>query len=65
MYIQHNNEAHSHNHFCHGTAIMIKYFELMSVFLPYLSSKKIVYFLYGFVVSSVASLTLSYFSTLS
>ena len=65
LYIQHNNEVHSHNHFCHGKAIWIKYSELMSVFLPYLSSKKIASSLYSIIVSSVACLSVPYFSTLS
>jgi hypothetical protein len=65
LYIQHNNEVHSHNHCCHGKAIWIKYSELMPVFLPYLSSKKIASSLYSIIVSSVACLAVPYFSTLS
>jgi len=65
LHTQHNNEVHSHNHFCHGKAIWTKYSELMSVFLAYLTSKQIASSLYGIIVSSVACLAVPYFSTLS
>ena len=65
LYIQHYNKIYSHNHFRHGKALWIKYSELISVFLPYLSSKQIASSLYSIIVSSVACLAVPCFSMLS
>jgi hypothetical protein len=57
-------EVHLHNLYCRGKAISIKYYECVSVFLPYLSHMQIASFLCH-ILSSVACLALPYFSTLA
>jgi hypothetical protein len=58
---KHNTEAHFHNHYCHGKAIIITYSECMFVDLIIQSGMHMCLI----TLSSVACLAVPHFSTLS
>jgi hypothetical protein len=60
MYVQRNIEARSCNHCCRGKAIIITYCECVSVALVIGHAKR----MRRIILSSVACLALTYFSTL-
>jgi hypothetical protein len=60
-----NTHARSHNLYYLGKATHIKYYECMSVLSLFLSGMQIAYFLRRIILSFVASMVLTYFSTLS
>jgi hypothetical protein len=61
MYVQRENEARSRSHRSHGKAISITYYERLFVALFMQHEKR----MFRFILSSVASLAPSHFSTLS
>jgi hypothetical protein len=58
---QHNTEARSRNHCCHGKAISITYSQCVSAALAIQHAKR----MHRVILSSVACLAVPYFSTLS
>jgi hypothetical protein len=61
MYVQCNNEARSHNHFCRGKAISVTYSECVFVSLTIHHAKR----MRSVLLSSVVCLAVPYFFTLS
>lgn len=64
MFVQRHTEARSREHCCQGKAISIKCYKRVSVFLPLLSSVKILFSLSRIKLQSAACLKIPYFPTL-